>query len=144
MAESRPEPAKAPNRENHGDFVYAGFGSMKSGDAVKRGGMVVAAARRNGLKTLVAEGWGGIEIPAAARGGDVLVRKSVPHDLVLPRAAAAIHHGGAGTVPAVARAGIPSVMVPFIADQPFWGRVLQRGPLCRTGNAGGAAGMSGG
>jgi sterol 3beta-glucosyltransferase len=37
-----------------------------------------------------------------------------------------VHHGGAGTVHAVLRAGIPSVVVPFLADQPFWGRHLHR------------------
>ncbi|WP_406633685.1 glycosyltransferase [Pseudarthrobacter quantipunctorum] len=109
-----------------GDFVYAGFGSMKAGDARERGAAIVEAARRNGLRALVATGWGGIEVPAAVMGGDVLVRESVAHHMVLPRAAAAIHHGGAGTVHAVARAGIPSVVVPFIADQPFWGAVLHR------------------
>jgi sterol 3beta-glucosyltransferase len=38
----------------------------------------------------------------------------------------AVHHGGAGTVHAVARAGVPSVVVPFLVDQPFWGRQLHR------------------
>jgi sterol 3beta-glucosyltransferase len=109
-----------------GDFVYAGFGSMKAGDSRERGAAVIEAARRNGLRALVATGWGGIEVPAAVMGGDVLVRESVAHHMVLPRAAAAIHHGGAGTVHAVARAGIPSVVVPFIADQPFWGALLHR------------------
>ena len=109
-------------------FVYAGFGSMKAGDPTARGESIVKAARRNNLKTLVAGGWGGIEIPPAARGADVLVRETVNHHLVLPSAVAAIHHGGAGTVHAVARAGIPSVVVPFIADQPFWGhRLHERG-----------------
>jgi sterol 3beta-glucosyltransferase len=109
-----------------GDFVYAGFGSMKAGDSRERGTAVIEAARRNGLRALVATGWGGIEVPPAVMGGDVLVRESVAHHMVLPRAAAAIHHGGAGTVHAVARAGIPSVVVPFIADQPFWGALLHR------------------
>jgi sterol 3beta-glucosyltransferase len=109
-----------------GDFVYAGFGSMKAGDSRERGAAVIEAARRNGLRALVATGWGGIEVPPAVMGGDVLVRESVAHHMVLPRAAAAIHHGGAGTVHAVARAGIPSVVVPFIADQPFWGALLHR------------------
>jgi sterol 3beta-glucosyltransferase len=111
---------------NGGSFVYAGFGSMKAGDARARGLAIVEAARRNGLKALVAGGWGGIDIPPALRAGDVLVRESVDHQLVLPLAAAAIHHGGAGTVHAVVRAGIPSVVVPFIADQPFWGHLLHR------------------
>ncbi|MGF9646964.1 glycosyltransferase [Pseudarthrobacter oxydans] len=111
-----------------GGFVYAGFGSMRAGDPSARGEAIVQAARRNNLKTLVAGGWGGINIPQAVRGGDVLVREAVNHHLILPPAFAAIHHGGAGTVHAVARAGIPSVVVPFIADQPFWGhRLHQRG-----------------
>lgn len=110
---------------NSGDFVYAGFGSMKAGDARERGETVTEAARRSGLNILVAGGWGGMDVREVT-GADVLVRDSVPHHLVLPRAAAAIHHGGAGTVHAVARAGIPSVVVPFIADQPFWGNLLHR------------------
>lgn len=32
-----------------------------------------------------------------------------------------IHHGGAGTTSAGLRAGIPNIIVPFAADQPFWG-----------------------
>ena len=102
---------------------------MKAGDPRARGLAIVEAARRNGLKALVAGGWGGIELPPALRAGDVLVRESVDHQLVLPLAAAAIHHGGAGTVHAAVRAGIPSVVVPFIADQPFWGHLLHRRDL---------------
>ncbi|MFC6256026.1 glycosyltransferase, partial [Kocuria oceani] len=34
--------------------------------------------------------------------------------------------GGAGTVHTVARSGVPHVVVPFLADQPFWGRQLHR------------------
>ena len=36
--------------------------------------------------------------------------------------AAVVHHGGAGTTAAGLRAGVPSVVVPFMGDQPFWGR----------------------
>jgi UDP:flavonoid glycosyltransferase YjiC (YdhE family) len=36
--------------------------------------------------------------------------------------AAVVHHGGAGTTAAGLRAGLPSVIVPFAWDQPFWGR----------------------
>lgn len=76
----------------------------------------------------MAAGWGGIDIPEAAQGSDLLMRESVDHNAVLPRATVAVHHGGAGSAHAGARAGIPSVVVPFIADQPFWGHLLhQRG-----------------
>lgn len=107
-----------------GEFIYAGFGSMVAGDAVARTTAVVGAARRNGLRVLISTGWGGLQSVTTLEGDDLLVVDSVAHDAVLPRATAAIHHGGAGTVHAVARAGIPSIVVPFIADQPFWGRML--------------------
>src|SRR5690606_37335703 len=42
----------------------------------------------------------------------------------LPRCVAAVHHGGAGTTAAVLRAGIPSVVGWYSADQPVWGRLL--------------------
>lgn len=31
-----------------------------------------------------------------------------------------VHHGGAGTTHAAARAGAPQVLVPMFGDQPFW------------------------
>jgi UDP:flavonoid glycosyltransferase YjiC (YdhE family) len=46
----------------------------------------------------------------------------VPYDWLLPRVAAVIHHGGAGTTAAGLRAGKPTVICPFVADQPFWGK----------------------
>jgi sterol 3beta-glucosyltransferase len=42
--------------------------------------------------------------------------------------AAVVHHGGAGTTHYGLRAGVPSIIVPFFADQPFWGyRVTKLG-----------------
>ncbi|GAA1436841.1 glycosyltransferase [Microlunatus lacustris] len=110
-------------------FLYAGFGSMAAGDPQRRAAVVVAAARARGLAVLLATGWGGLALPAALQGEDVLAVRAVPHAEVLPHAAVAVHHGGAGTVHATARAGTVSVVVPFLADQPFWGRVLHRAGL---------------
>ncbi|MFI9380006.1 glycosyltransferase [Kutzneria sp. NPDC052558] len=107
-----------------GNVIYAGFGSMAVGDARERANAVVAAARAVGHRVLLVTGWGGLASPDDPT--DVLVRKSVPHHGVLPRCVAAVHHGGAGTVHAVVRAGLPSVVVPFLADQPFWAGLLHR------------------
>jgi len=46
---------------------------------------------------------------------------AVPHAWLFPRVAAVVHHGGAGTTAAGLRAGIPTIVIPFFADQPFWG-----------------------
>ncbi|NIW49113.1 MAG: glycosyltransferase, partial [Gammaproteobacteria bacterium] len=51
-----------------------------------------------------------------------------PHQWLFPRMATIVHHGGAGTTAAALRAGVPSVIVPYFADQPFWARhVHQQG-----------------
>jgi sterol 3beta-glucosyltransferase len=44
----------------------------------------------------------------------------VPFEQLFPRVAAVVHHGGAGTVAAAARAGVPQVVVPQMADQTNW------------------------
>ncbi|MGY1690679.1 glycosyltransferase [Geodermatophilus sp. SYSU D01105] len=109
-----------------GDVVYAGFGSMAAGDPLARGRAVVDAVRAAGRRVLVTTGWGGLRIPEDRTGDDVLVRAGVPHAAVLPRCSVAVHHCGAGTVHAVLRAGVVSVPVPFLADQPFWAALLHR------------------
>jgi sterol 3beta-glucosyltransferase len=122
-----PEPDPAVLRFlRGGTYLVATFGSMAAGDPSIRGRAVVESARAHGLRTLLLTGWGGLVLPDVLRGDDVHVARSAPFDAVLPGAALAVHHGGAGTVHAVARAGIPHVVVPFLADQPFWGRQLHR------------------
>ncbi len=109
---------------DQGPFVYAGFGSMVAGDPAARAAIIIDAARKRELRVLAVEGWGGLRVPDSHHGDDVLAVATVPHGPVLPRATVAIHHGGAGTVHAVAGSGVPSIVVPFLADQPFWGRRL--------------------
>jgi len=48
-----------------------------------------------------------------------------PHSWLFPRVAAVVHHGGAGTTAAALRAGVPNVIVPYFADQPFWGSRIE-------------------
>ena len=56
------------------------------------------------------------------------VRSTVDLRSVLPYAAAAIHHGGAGTTHALVRAAVPQIAVPHAADQ-----IHQAQGLARTG-----------
>jgi sterol 3beta-glucosyltransferase len=55
-----------------------------------------------------------------------IVDGPLDHDRLLPRCRAAVHHGGAGTTRAAARAGLPALVVSVSFDQPWWGRRLER------------------
>jgi sterol 3beta-glucosyltransferase len=75
---------------------------------------------QSGQRGLIVTGWGGLSIPDPPQ--SAYVAEFVPYDWLAPRVAAVVHHGGAGTTAAGLRAGKPTVICPFVADQPFWGR----------------------
>jgi sterol 3beta-glucosyltransferase len=104
--------------------VYAGFGSMPDSESSRVCDVVVRSIRRLGLRAIVAKGWGAMA--GASSSSDILVVDDVPHEWLFPRVAAVVCHGGSGTVSAALRAGTPSVVVPYLADQPFWGWALER------------------
>ncbi|MFJ9615716.1 glycosyltransferase [Streptomyces noursei] len=100
--------------------VSLGFGSMAADDAERLSALAVRALRRAGLRGVLLSGNAALTA-ADSPGDDILtVPTAVPHALLFPRVAAAVHHCGAGTAAAALRAGVPSVPVPFTADQPFW------------------------
>lgn len=104
--------------------VYIGFGSMVDRDPAALTDLVLTAVRRAGVRAVLSSGWAGLmpkELPA-----DVYVLADVPHAWLFPRMAAVIHHGGAGTTAAGLRAGVPSGIVPFFADQHFWSQRVHR------------------
>ncbi|WP_018654038.1 glycosyltransferase [Actinomadura flavalba] len=93
--------------------VYVGFGSMIPKDPGLTDLTVRAALRVAGLRGIV-------QGDPATSDDDILAVNDVPHTWLFPRTAAVVHHGGAGTTAAGLRAGVPSVVVPFFGDQPYW------------------------
>jgi sterol 3beta-glucosyltransferase len=103
--------------------IYAGFGSLVSGGGEEASRVVLDALRQSEQRGVVATGWGGLspsDLP-----DEVFALESVPHDWLFPRTAAVVHHGGAGTTGAGLRAGVPSIIIPFSKDQPFWARQVE-------------------
>lgn len=100
--------------------IYIGFGSMPGIDPARLAALVIQALAKTGKRGLLATGGGALELANAP--GDVHVIAGAPHDQLLPRVSATLHHGGAGTTAASLRAGKPTAICPFFGDQPFWGR----------------------
>ena len=95
------------------------FGSMVHRHAERVDTIVCEALAKTGNRGIILSGWGGVKRLSSDQ---LLYLDSAPHDWLLPRCHMVIHHGGAGTTAAGLRAGIPNIVIPFMADQPFWGR----------------------
>jgi len=106
--------------------VFVGFGSNPFPDPEAATRLVVRALASAGHRGVVVAGGSGLATGRLA--DDVLSVDSVPHNWLFPQTCAAVHHGGAGVTGAALRAGLPSIVVPVFADQPFWAqRVFQLG-----------------
>ncbi|MGZ8179316.1 glycosyltransferase [Williamsia sp. SKLECPSW1] len=117
--------------------VYVGFGSMPLPDPVESYRHLLRAVSAQGRRVLLCAGPNGEAARAATTASDidaadVHVTDAVDHGHVLPRCAAAVHHGGAGTTAACLRAGTPMVIASFSADQPLWGRIVAERGLGAT------------
>jgi len=110
---------------NAGDKpIYIGFGSMVNKDPEKVLATISEALSISGQRGVLSSGWGGLaqdNLP-----DNVYMIKSMPHSWLFPKMATIVHHGGAGTTAAGLRAGVPTIIVPFMGDQPFWGQQIEK------------------
>ncbi|RSM88008.1 glycosyltransferase [Kibdelosporangium aridum] len=104
--------------------VYLGFGSLGApADAVR---VAIDAIRAHGRRVILSRGWADLVLPDD--GADCFAIGEVNHQVLFGRVAAVIHHGGAGTTHVAARAGAPQILLPQMADQPYYaGRVAELG-----------------
>jgi sterol 3beta-glucosyltransferase len=100
--------------------IVIGFGSMAGApDSAIDGAVraIVESGRRVSVQGSIAAD---VTSPNLIRIG------AVDHRALFPRAALVVHHGGSGTTHAVVAAGVPSLVIPHVGDQPYWGERLRR------------------
>lgn len=107
--------------------VYAGFGSMSSGDPRQTAALLLGGARAAGRRLVLGSGWARLATEDVA--ADVLVIGQEPHAALFTQVAAVVHHGGAGTTATAARAGVPQITVPHMGDRFFFGHQVARARL---------------
>ncbi len=103
--------------------IVIGFSSMVGRNVAERTQAILAGINQAKVRAVLVSGWGGIDEPGS-RGTDpeqVFVTPSAPFGWLFSKAAALVHHGGAGTTAEGLRAGVPTLVCPFFGDQPFWG-----------------------
>jgi len=103
------------------------FGSTYVADPAERLAVIGRVCRSLGLRALVVTGWGlSHDEAAGCQGPDLRTAPYADYDVILPRCALAVHHGGATITAAGVRAGIPTMICSASFDQPFWGARLER------------------
>ncbi len=107
--------------------IFVGFGSMPDPNPAQTTELLFEALRIAGVRAFMARGWAGYG--EAAVPDYVKLIGNVPHNLLFPRTALLVHHGGAGTFATACRAGVPQVVVPQLLDQFFHAHVAVRSGL---------------
>jgi UDP:flavonoid glycosyltransferase YjiC (YdhE family) len=104
--------------------IYFGFGSMpldSPADAVR---LISDVCGELGERALICAGFS--DFGDAAGAEHVKTVASVNHAAVFPACRAVVHHGGAGTTAAGIRAGVPTLVLWVAAEQPLWGKQVDR------------------
>ncbi len=104
--------------------VAIGFSSQVGRDARGLQRIIAEGVAASGRRALLIAGYGrttGMALPT-----NLHAVQTVPYDWLLPRLGAMIHHGGAGSVAAALRWGLPNAAIPFGYEQGFWGHRIAR------------------
>ena len=104
--------------------IYFGFGSLPIESPADTLGMISEACAELGERALVCAGWTDYnDVPHYEH---VKVVSAANHAAILPGCRAVVHHGGAGTTAAGLRAGVPTLILWALGDQPLWGAAIKR------------------
>ncbi|MES2055256.1 MAG: glycosyltransferase [Pseudomonadota bacterium] len=98
--------------------VYIGFGSMPAAPGTSR--VLIDAVRAVGRRVIVSRGWA--DLAPIDDAPDCIAIGEVNQQALFTRVAAVVHHSGAGTTTAAARAGVAQIVAPMFSDQFYWGR----------------------
>ena len=94
--------------------IYIGFGSNPVDRPEKYNLIFNEVSKETNQRFIISKGWANLQENNST---DILYVDEMPFELLFPRLAAIVYHGGTGTMAAAARAAIPQAAFPFMADQ---------------------------
>lgn len=104
--------------------VYIGFGSMSDPNPKETSKIIEETINTLGVRAIISKGWADL-CPNVDMTNTYMIGY-VPHYKLFPKAAAVVHHGGAGTVYTAAWAGVPQVLIPHMLDHYYQGALLYK------------------
>ena len=104
--------------------ICFGFGSIPVESPADMIAMIGAACGQLGERALVCAGW--TDFTNVPHFDHVKVVGAVNYAAIFPACRAVVHHGGAGTLAAALRAGVPQLILWTLPDQPFFAAQLKR------------------
>lgn len=104
--------------------ISIGSISLPGHNDLKTARLFVEAIRESGIRAII-QSWSS-ELKQFDLPPTIFSAGSVPHEWLLAHAGGIVHHGGFGTTAAGFRAGIPTLIIPHIADQFFWASHVKR------------------
>jgi vancomycin aglycone glucosyltransferase len=115
-------PSKNGLPENVENFINSGkapvfisFGSNPISRPERFSNIFDEVSKATNQRLLISKGWA--DLPENNTNPNILYVDEVSFELLFPHLAAIVYHGGTGTMASAARAGIPQIAFPFMADQ---------------------------
>jgi vancomycin aglycone glucosyltransferase len=104
------------------DFITAGeppvfisFGSNPISSPDKLTGIFEKVSKETNQRLIISRGWA--ELATINSSPNVLYVDDISFELLFPKMACIIHHGGSGTMASAAKAGVPQTAFPYMFDQ---------------------------
>ena len=104
--------------------IYFGFGSSPIGSPADTVAMIGAACAQLGERALICSGVS--DFSDVPHFDHVKVVGVLNYAAIFPACRAVVHHGGSGTTAAGLRAGVPTLILWGVWDQPVWAAALER------------------
>jgi len=107
-----------------GEVLYVGFGSLTEACHPSIVEKMINVLSKKKIKTIISSHFPTLnqkKLPSWIYPIDY-----APHDWLFPKVSAIVHHGGVGTLAAGLYSGKPTLIVPFLVDQPHWGQFIEQ------------------
>jgi UDP:flavonoid glycosyltransferase YjiC (YdhE family) len=104
--------------------IYMTFGSLQQAVPDWSMELFLNAVELSGCRAIIQTSSG--KYPENSLSGNVYFIGRHPHQPLFEKCLAVVHHGGAGTTHTASRSGCCSIVVPFMDEQLFWARQVQK------------------